>query len=51
MPMKPFTIKIDDDLRNYIRYWSKKLGISMSELIRRSVVYYITYIKNKKKMD
>jgi len=49
--MKPRTFKCDDAFYDYLSHYAKKLNISKAELIRRSVTFYITYLKNKKIVD
>lgn len=51
MPMKPRCFKCDDAFWEYLDYYAKKLNISKAELIRRSVNFYITYLKNKRLIE
>ena len=47
MTLKPFTFKIDDELKKQIEYWSRRLNENKSVFIRKAIQLRILYLTRK----
>jgi len=51
MVLKPFTFKIDDELKKQVELWSRKLNENKSVFIRKAIQLRILYLSKKIKVD